>query len=102
MRLWVGVINEMMSLHLTATSTGKTLLRRYKAAIADRNMQREAHRGFTASLPLDLVSTWEKMCADWDADGFPKTVPNPFHTLDASKYLLLRIYLPHTDESAPP
>lgn len=48
-------------------------------------MQKEAHRGFTASLPADLVGAWGKMCSEWDADGFPKTAPNPFYTTDTSK-----------------
>lgn len=77
-----------------AVYAGKSLLRRYKGAVADRNMQREAHRGFTASLPPDLVGGWGMMCTRWDADGFPKTVPNPFYTTDTSEfYHLMDVYL---------
>ena len=33
------------------------------------------------------------MCARWDADGFPKSVANPFHTTDSSKfYYLIHVY----------
>lgn len=68
--------------------TGRTLLRKYKAAISERNKQTEAHRGFTASLPKDIVATWEKMCVEWNADSFPKTAPNPYKTESASKFFL--------------
>ena len=69
--------------------TGKTLLRRYKGAVVDRNLQQEAHRGITASLDPRLVGSWGSMCARWDADGFPKSVPNPFHTTDRSEFYYL-------------
>lgn len=86
MRLWVGSISNLASIFLTAAYVGKTLLRRYKAAVADRNLQKEAFRGFTTSLEDDFpISQWEKMCCDWDADGFPKTSPNPFYATDTSK-----------------
>lgn len=64
---------------------GKTLLRRYRAAISDRNMQKEAHRGFSASLPSNLVATWGLLCAAWDADGFPKSLANPYKVDDTSE-----------------
>ena len=67
---------------------GKALLRRYKAAVCDRNLQREAHRGLTKCLPSDAVNEWEYMCVEWDADGFPKSVANPFHIPESSTYLL--------------
>ncbi|KAF8196486.1 hypothetical protein BJ912DRAFT_823307, partial [Pholiota molesta] len=49
-------------------SMGATLMRRYKAAIAERNRQVEAHRGFTQSLPGPMVSKWDEVCVAWDAD----------------------------------
>ena len=58
---------------------GATLLRKYKAAVADRNIQAEGHRGLTESLDPDLVERWEKMCVDWEEDNFPKTKKNPYH-----------------------
>ncbi|KAF8954794.1 hypothetical protein BDZ97DRAFT_1927721 [Flammula alnicola] len=61
------------------TSMGSTLLRRYKAAVKDRNLQVEGHRGLTASLDPKLVGGWEKMCVDWDEDTFPKKKKNPYH-----------------------
>ncbi|KAF9470843.1 hypothetical protein BDN70DRAFT_901798 [Pholiota conissans] len=64
-------------------SMGSTLLRRYKGAVRERNLQMEGHRGLTASLDQDLVSSWEKMCVEWDDDSFPKTKKNPYH-LDAT------------------
>jgi len=58
---------------------GATLLRKYKAAVADRNIQAEGHRGLTESLDPDLVERWEKICVDWEEDSFPKTKKNPYH-----------------------
>ncbi|KDR65173.1 hypothetical protein GALMADRAFT_82182, partial [Galerina marginata CBS 339.88] len=58
---------------------GKTLMRRYRAAVPERNKQIEAHRGFTASLDSDDVAKWTMMCEDWESDVFPKTVANPYH-----------------------
>ncbi|SJL06992.1 uncharacterized protein ARMOST_10334 [Armillaria ostoyae] len=57
---------------------GLTLWKRYKVAITERNQQEEAHRGFTQSLPPDMVSEWDDLCAAWEADKVPKTVLNPF------------------------
>lgn len=54
--------------------------------MSDRNRQTEAHRGFSSTLPPDLVEAWELACTLWDADGFPKTVPNPFQTAEAGAY----------------
>ncbi|PPR04026.1 hypothetical protein CVT26_001447 [Gymnopilus dilepis] len=59
---------------------GKTLLRRYKAAVAQRNLQQEGHRGLTASLDAKTVSKWERLCLDWDAETFPKKSRNPYHS----------------------
>jgi hypothetical protein len=60
-------------------------MRRYKAAISERNRQTEAHRGFTESLPSPMVATWEQVCAAWDVDRFPKSSPNPFAVDDTRK-----------------
>lgn len=60
-------------------------MRRYKAAVSDRNNQSEAHRGFTASLPEHVAEEWENMCVKWDADAFPKTEPNPYMVQGAGK-----------------
>ncbi|KAF9470371.1 hypothetical protein BDN70DRAFT_780429, partial [Pholiota conissans] len=57
---------------------GTTLMRRYKAAVIERNRQVEAHRGFTESLPSAMLTTWDAICVEWDADRFPKTAANPF------------------------
>ncbi|PBK63572.1 hypothetical protein ARMSODRAFT_1023775 [Armillaria solidipes] len=57
---------------------GSTLSRKYMAAIKEQNVQVEGHRGFSAGLPEDLVSQWEKVCMEWEDDSFPKMVENPF------------------------
>jgi hypothetical protein len=43
---------------------GKTLMRRYRMAVPERNRQVEAHRGFTASLDDSDVAEWMKMCEE--------------------------------------
>ncbi|PPQ97896.1 hypothetical protein CVT26_013070 [Gymnopilus dilepis] len=59
---------------------GVTLLRKYKAAVAERNIQNEGHRGLTDALDPQLVKTWENLCKGWDSDkAFPKTRQNPYH-----------------------
>jgi hypothetical protein len=68
---------------------GKTLKQRYKAAVAERNIQREGHHRLTASLDDELVDTWEAMCVAWEKDVFPKTKANPHETDKASKCFLL-------------
>jgi hypothetical protein len=55
-------------------------MRRYKAGIRERNIQVEAHHGFTASLPKELVGEWEQTCKEWDEDGYPKQSQSPYHT----------------------
>ncbi|PPQ76859.1 hypothetical protein CVT26_001497 [Gymnopilus dilepis] len=59
---------------------GTTLLRRYKAAVAERNIQAEGHRGLTDALDPSLIKAWTKLCKTWDLDQtFPKTCKNPYH-----------------------
>ncbi|KAF8868211.1 hypothetical protein CPB84DRAFT_1697097, partial [Gymnopilus junonius] len=58
---------------------GAMLLWRYKAAVAQRNLQQEGHRSFMQSLDPGLVEKWENMCQAWEADGFPKKIANPYH-----------------------
>ena len=69
-------------------SMGKTLIRRYKASIKDRNIQSEGHRGLTASLDNGLVGRWEQMCKDWDDDGFPKKKKNPYQSASSCTFFL--------------
>ena len=61
-------------------------MRRYQKAIPERNKQVEAHQGFTASIDPQDVATWKKMCRKWEADVFPKSVPNPYHVESSSKF----------------
>ncbi|KDR65407.1 hypothetical protein GALMADRAFT_148720 [Galerina marginata CBS 339.88] len=63
---------------------GYTLLRRYKAAVAQRNLQQEGHRGLTNSLDAELIEKWEKLCVEWEQDAsFPKKKKNPYYNKDA-------------------
>ncbi|KAH9480163.1 hypothetical protein JR316_0006761 [Psilocybe cubensis] len=67
------------------SSLSTTLLRRYRNAITERNIQTEGHRGLTRSLQKEhkeKVEQWEAMCEAWEADTFPKTVPNPYDMPD--------------------
>ena len=57
---------------------GGTLMRRYKAAIRERNIQVEGHRGFSSTLPKLLTIKWEAMCRAWDVAEHPKKVSNPY------------------------
>jgi len=59
---------------------GKTLVRRYKAAIPLRNQQVEGQRSFTETLDPQLVEKWTTMCEKWEADNVPKKALNPYHT----------------------
>ena len=58
---------------------GTTLVRKYKVAVADRNIQVEGHCGLMDSLNPNLVQMWEQMCINWEEDAFPKTKKNPYH-----------------------
>jgi len=68
---------------------GITLRKAHKAAIADRNLQTEAHRGFTAGLPPALVKEWEGQCIDWEKAKFPKSTTakvNPYAVEENCEY----------------
>lgn len=41
---------------------GKTLMLKYKAALAEHNWQIEGHWGLTNSLDETLMMTWESVC----------------------------------------
>ncbi|KAF9540711.1 hypothetical protein CPC08DRAFT_650802 [Agrocybe pediades] len=56
---------------------GVTLLRKYKAAVAERNLQAEAHRGLSKACE-DKTLGWERMCKKWEEDTFPKKVKSPY------------------------
>ncbi|KDR65962.1 hypothetical protein GALMADRAFT_81295 [Galerina marginata CBS 339.88] len=63
---------------------GATLLRKYRVAVAERNIQAEGHRGLTEALDQKLVQEWEVMCVAWEEDVFPKRKKNPYHVEGAS------------------
>jgi hypothetical protein len=74
---------------LKYTGLGKTLMRRYKLALAQRNIQSEGHRGLTACIDPTLVEQWEGVCVAWETDSFPKTALNPYKIAGASMYFFL-------------
>lgn len=70
-------------------SLGESLAKRYRAAVAERNIQVEAHRGLTASLTPQQEERWEQVCRDWEEAPFPKTdVKNPFHVESLGKHYI--------------
>jgi hypothetical protein len=68
---------------------GMTLMRKYRAAVADRNLQAEGHRGLTVAMDPTTVARWEAMCIAWEQDDFPKRKPNPYHTDGMGELLYL-------------
>jgi hypothetical protein len=74
---------------------GKTLISRYKAALAERNRQVEGHRGLTNSLDEVVVAAWEAMCIAWEEDNYPKKRKNPYAMDGACGYFLS--FLPQCD-----
>ena len=71
---------------------GTTLVRKYKAAVAERNVQVEGHRGLSASLNQSVIQKWERMCLEWEQDlGFPKKKKNPYHVEDSREFCLTQI-----------
>lgn len=67
---------------------GRTLMRKYRSAVAERNIQVEGHRGLTASLDKEVVEKWEAMCVEWEQDGFPKKKKNPYQNEGISKLVV--------------
>ncbi|KAJ3501460.1 hypothetical protein NLJ89_g9327 [Agrocybe chaxingu] len=65
-------------------SLGKTLSRKYRAAVAERNIQVEGHRGLTEGLTEGVPEVWEAICVEWEQDAFPKHKENP-HDRSTSK-----------------
>jgi hypothetical protein len=66
------------------STMGRTLMRKYRNALAERNIQSEAHRGLTVSLSPDLVVKWEAACIAWERDSFPRTKTNPYQSNSTS------------------
>lgn len=65
---------------LKYSNLGYSLATRYKAAVAERNIQVEGHRGLTESVEdPNSLTRWEQMCTKWEGAAFPKTgVKNPY------------------------
>ena len=71
---------------------GKTLMSRYRVALAEHNRQVEGHRGLTNSLEEGLVTKWELMCTTWEEAEFPKkNCKNPYETTGACAYFLVHL-----------
>lgn len=52
-------------------------------ALADRNIQGDAHQNFTDALPPPLVKEWTVSCKAWEAAPYPKyksKAVNPYAT----------------------
>lgn len=67
------------------TSMGTSLLKKFKSAVAERNVQREGHQGLSEPLSAETLSSWEKVCIEWEEDSFPKKKENPYKIDGASK-----------------
>lgn len=64
-------------------SMGPTLLRKYRTALANRNLQVEAHRGLSEAIGKVLVAKWEAMCIAYEEDpSIPKVKPCPYDAGD--------------------
>jgi hypothetical protein len=62
---------------------------KFKKAIVYRNQQCEAHRGFTESMPPQLVNEWEELCVAFETVSVPKNmVVNPYTVEHESKLRL--------------
>lgn len=61
---------------------------KWKRAITERNLEVEAHRGFTESVAADVVQKWEALCVAWADAPFPKPahVVNPFEIKSSGVY----------------
>ena len=76
------------------SSSDKTLSRKYKTAVADRNVQNEAHRGLNSGLSQALQDQWEDICNVWDHDEFPKKQKNPYQADGiCESFISLRMFL---------
>lgn len=68
-------------------SLGRSLATWYKAAVAERNIQVEGHRGLSNMVQPEQVIKWEKACKEWEDAPFPKTgVKNPYHVASLGAY----------------
>lgn len=88
----IGIYSYSMPCLAPANAhAGSTLMKRYKAAVSERNRQTEAHRGFTMLLPEAVVGKWEDLCIEWDASSFPKEELNPYKVDGAGEFIGLSL-----------
>jgi len=66
-------------------------MRKYKRAIADRNIQVEAHRGLTEATGKEVTDEWEAMCVLWEKTPYPKykTVEDPYEVKNTGEYFIV-------------
>jgi hypothetical protein len=68
----------MTTIANTSRASGTTLIRKYKAAVRDRNLQVESHRGFSATIAESTVAKWEVLCTAWEVNPHDKSVQSPY------------------------
>ncbi|KAF9521458.1 hypothetical protein CPB83DRAFT_778711, partial [Crepidotus variabilis] len=68
------------------TGIGKTLFRKLRAAVANRNIQIEAHRGLTEGLEDGTADKWEAACVAWEKEGMSKSTTNPYVTTGVGEW----------------
>lgn len=64
-------------------NVGITLLVQLQKAVIMYTKHREAFEKFTDTFPPDVISKWDQMVKDWDADN---SKPNPYQEPAAGKY----------------
>jgi len=70
---------------------GLMLAQKSKAAVAEHNLQTEAHRGLCALIlgqsinrvvdvekNTAILAKWEAICTQWESEDFPKSSKNPY------------------------
>jgi hypothetical protein len=90
---WWKYVQHGMFLQLSSSGIalivrlGNSLRKSYKAAISNRNLQVEAHRGFSEGIPKGLRAEWELKCQRWEESPYPKIkhATNPYEQADLCK-----------------
>jgi hypothetical protein len=99
MRNMVCFRTYLLCVILTA-NLGHSLRKSYKAAVSNRNLQFEAHRGFSEGIPNDLRAEWELKCKRWEEAPYPKIkhVNNPYEQAELCELYsrLCTVALSHT------
>jgi len=88
------MLSQIPDQYSQVRNIGKTLTRRHKSNLEERNRQVEGHQGFTQTIDTKLVDEWELMCQKWENDCVPKTAKNPYHVEGLSESFGLPVLLP--------